>query len=85
MSAPEYHLIGKSFTVVYEIKNPTAWRAKNPLNYEHDGVKAYCVSIGDLSARRDDLRAALERISNEGDRPARQIANAALNADDRAF
>lgn len=80
----EQHLVEKPITVVYEIKDPTAWRKTNPLNYEHDGVKAYCVSIGDLSIRRDELRAALERIADEGDRESRDIARAALDADDRS-
>lgn len=78
----EAHLIGKPITVVYEIKDPTEWRKTNPLRYAHDGLEAYCVSIGDLAARRDALREALERVADEGDFDAREIARAALAADD---
>ena len=78
----EAHLIGKPITVVYEIKDPTEWRKTNPLRYAHDGLEAYCVSIGDLAQRRDALREALERIADEGDFDAREIARSALNADD---
>lgn len=78
----EAHLIGKPITVVYEIKDPTEWRKTNPLRYAHDGLEAYCVSIGDLAQRRDALRSALERIAEEGDFGAREIAQAALDADD---
>jgi hypothetical protein len=80
----EQHLVGKPVTVVYTIKDPTEWRKTNPLWYEHDGLEAYCVSMGDLSTRRDELRVALERIAGEGDRESRAIAQAALDADDRS-
>lgn len=80
----EQHLVGKPITVVYTIIDPTEWRKTNPLRYAHDGLEAYCVSIGDLSTRRDELRAALERIADEGDRESRDIARAALDADDRS-
>ncbi len=80
----EAHLIGKPITVVYEIKDPTEWRKTNPLHYAHDGLEAYCVSVGDLAQRRDELRAALQRIAYEGYITAREIARAALNADDRS-
>lgn len=79
----EQHLVGKPITVVYEITDPTVWRAKNPLQYEHDSLKAYCVSTGDLAARCDELRTALETIVSEGDRESRAIAGAALDADNR--
>lgn len=80
----EAHLIGKPITVVYEIKDPTEWRKTNPLRYAHDGLEAYSVSTGDLAVRRDELRAALERIVSEGDRHSRAIAQGALDADDLA-
>lgn len=76
--------MGKPITVVYEITDPTAWRKTNPLNYEHDGVKAYCVCIGDLAARRDELRAALEKIVDICGGEARAIAADGLDADDRS-
>ena len=82
MEHKEPHLIGKPITVVYEIKDPTEFRKTNPLRYVHDGLEAYCVSIGDLAARRDKLREALERIVEEGERESRDIARAALNDDD---
>lgn len=80
----EQHLVGKPITVVYTIKDPTEWRKTNPLRYAHDGLEAYCVSIGDLSTSRGELRAALERIADEGDRESRDIARAALDSDDRS-
>lgn len=84
MHSNEQHLLGKSITVVYKITDPVTWRQKNPLQYTHDGLEAYCVSIGDLSQRRDELRAALDRISQDCiDRVARRVAQDALDADDR--
>lgn len=77
----EAHLIGKSITVVYEITNPSLWRQTNPLNYEHDGVKAYCVSTGDIVERRDKLLEALEKISDIGCGECREIACAAIDVD----
>jgi hypothetical protein len=74
----EQHLVGKPITVVYTIKDPTEWRKTNPLQYKHDGLEAYCVSIGDLSDTRDTLVAALEIIGVEGDVESRLIARQAL-------
>lgn len=82
MSTPEHHLIGKHVTVVYEITDPVKWRKTNPLHYEHNGLKAYCVSAGDLSARHEHLREALGRIVAEDERLADSIARDALDADD---
>lgn len=78
----EQHLVGRSLTVVYTIKDPTEWRKTNPLHYAHDGLEAYCVSVGDLEARNEALRAALKRITTEGHHGCRSIANDALDADD---
>jgi len=83
VSHREAHLVGKPITVIYTIKDPTEWRKTNPLRYAHDGLEAYCVSIGDLAQRRDEMRAALERIADEGDRESSDIARATLDADDR--
>jgi len=80
MSTPEYHLIGKPVTVVYEITDPVEWRKTNPLQYEHHGLKACCVMTGDADARIENLREALERIAKEGDEG--DIARDALDADD---
>lgn len=78
----ERHLVGKSVTVVYSIVDPTEWRKTNPLNYKHNGIEAYLVSVGDLGQRRDDLRQALEAIAVEGDAESRKIAQDAIDADD---
>lgn len=59
----EPHLIGKLVTVVYRIDDPTEWRKTNPLKYQHHGLTAVGVSIGDLMERRDSLRTELERIA----------------------
>jgi hypothetical protein len=83
MSTPEHHLIGKPVTVVYEITDPVEWRKTNPLNYTPHGMKAYCVSMGDLSARNEQLREALERIAEEGERYEGDIARDALKADNK--
>lgn len=77
----EPHLIGKHVTVVYRIEDPTAWRATNPMQYAHDGLKAETVSIGDVIQTRDNFRTALERIA-EDDFEARDIAQSALDAED---
>ena len=81
----EAHLIGKFVTVVYQIEDPTEWRKTNPLQYAHDGLKAIGVSIGDLMERRDELRAALEKIADDTDDTGawpEEIARAALDKDD---
>ena len=52
----EQHLVGRRITVIYEITDPTLWRATNPLHYAHNGMVACRVSTGDLAARLDDLR-----------------------------
>ena len=82
MSTPEHHLIGKPVTVVYEITDPVEWRKTNPLHYEHNGLKAYCVSAGDLAARNENLREALLRIADEGISDVSSIARDALDTDD---
>ncbi len=83
MSTPEYHLIGKPVTVVYEITDPVEWRKTNPLNYAHNGLKSYCVMTGDADARIEKLRESLERIAEEGALYSRDIARAALKADNQ--
>jgi len=80
---PEHHLIGKPVTVVYEITDPVEWRKTNPLQYEHHGLKAYCVMTGDADARIENLREALERIAQVGNYQSAGIALEALKADNR--
>ena len=70
----EQHLVGKSLTVVYTIKDPTEWRKTNPLHYAHDGLEAYCVSVGDLSAIRDTMEETLKEIADEDYRGNRSSA-----------
>lgn len=84
MSANESHLQGKSFTVVYEITDPVAWRKHSPLDYVAPGAKAFCMSVGDLSEIRDRLCAALKRIGDEGDAASRAIARAALDLENES-
>jgi hypothetical protein len=45
----------KLVTVVYAITNECEWRKRNPLKYEHDGLKAVRVGIGDGLDARDAL------------------------------
>ena len=45
----------KLVTVVYEIANDAEWQKRNPLKYEHDGLKAVRVGIGDGLDARDAL------------------------------
>ncbi len=50
----------KHITIVYEIADEFIWRnSGNPLLYEHHGLRATCVSIGDRIALLDDLEAAI--------------------------
>lgn len=39
----------KFVTVIYEIVDDKEWGLKNPLKYQHNGLKATRVSIGDLA------------------------------------
>ncbi len=45
----------KLVTVVYEITNEAEWQKRNPLHYEHDGLKAVRVGVGDGLDARDAL------------------------------
>jgi hypothetical protein len=45
----------KLVTVVYEITNEAEWSKRNPLHYEHDGLKAVRVGVGDGLDARDAL------------------------------
>ncbi len=81
----EPHLAGKFITVVYRIEDPDTWRKTNPLDYAHDGLKCVGVSVGDLMARRDKLRRALQRARAAFNLGAvEEIANYALDSDDIA-
>jgi hypothetical protein len=44
----------KTVTIVYEIVNESEWNKTNPLKYEHNGLKAIGVSIGDALAKLDE-------------------------------
>ena len=46
----------KLVTVVYEIVNEEEWGKTNPLHYEHNGLKAVTVGVGDAIEARDALR-----------------------------
>ena len=46
----------KLVTVVYEIANEEEWRKTNPMRYEHNGLVAKGVGIGDALEARDALR-----------------------------
>jgi len=82
MKQAEQHLVGKSITVIYEIKDPTEWRKTNPLRYCHDGLEAYCVSVGNVCDRSDKLREALQEILHSRYDESQRIAMEALSADD---
>jgi hypothetical protein len=43
--------VRKFVSVVYEIVDLKEWGRTNPLKYEHNGLKATTVSIGDLANR----------------------------------
>jgi hypothetical protein len=45
----------KTVTVVYEVVDEGEWGKRNPLRYEHDGLKAVRVGIGDALDARDAL------------------------------
>lgn len=65
-------------TVIYEIKDQSAFRACNPLDYEHNGVKSFCVAWGNVIEKGDALVLALKRIQDEGCFVSRELATAAL-------
>lgn len=71
----------RTFTVIYEIVDEASFAAKNPLDYEHNGVKAFCAARGDLSDKRDALVEALQRIQDEGCFVSRELAKSALAKD----
>ncbi len=48
----------KTVTVVYEIVDQLEWEKVNPLRYQHNGLKAVRVGIGDAL----DARAALSEL-----------------------
>ena len=45
----------KYITVVYRINDEELWRKTNPLKYEHNGLKAVRVSVGDVTVQFDKL------------------------------
>jgi hypothetical protein len=45
----------KFVSIVYEIVDEKEWWRTNPLKYEHNGLKAITVSLGDLAQRCDLL------------------------------
>lgn len=47
-------------TVVYEIVDFKEWDKLNPLHYEHDGLKAVGVSVGDLMGHCTKLEELLD-------------------------
>lgn len=48
-------------TVVYEIVDETEWRKTNPLRYEHNGLSAVGVSVGDAIELLERLKSQLKR------------------------
>jgi hypothetical protein len=52
-------------TVVYEIVDETEWRKTNPLRYEHNGLSAVTVSVGDAIELLDEAEAEVERLKGE--------------------
>ena len=40
----------RKFTVVYEVVDEVEWSKTNPMNYEHNGVKAIAARVGDALA-----------------------------------
>jgi hypothetical protein len=54
-------------TVVYRIVDHKEWDKRNPLHYEHDGLKAVGVAIGDLMQHVDMLEALCDQ--NDIDHP----------------
>jgi hypothetical protein len=55
----------KLVTVVYEIMNETEWQKRNPLHYEHDGLRAVRVGIGDGLDARDALVRLVQWVDDE--------------------
>jgi len=49
-------------TVVYEIRDETEWRKKNPLRYEHNGLSAVTVSAYDAIELLEKSEAEVERL-----------------------
>jgi hypothetical protein len=74
-------LLGRSITVIYKITDPVLYKKINPLDYKHEGVESYCMILGDLCARHDELKEALSKIMYEGDSESRHIAKSAIARD----
>ena len=47
--------MNECITVVYEIVNFSDWAKKNPLKYEHNGLKAVIVRMGDSVTELNEL------------------------------
>ena len=44
----------KKFTVVYEVVDEVEWSKTNPMQYEHNGVKAIAARVGDALAELEE-------------------------------
>jgi hypothetical protein len=55
----------KTVTVVYEIVDESEWAKVNPLRYQHNGLKAVRVGIGDALDARDALSELMPFASEE--------------------
>ncbi len=55
----------RTVTVVYEIVDQLEWEKVNPLRYQHNGLKAVRVGIGDALDARDALSELLPYASEE--------------------
>ena len=55
-------------TVVYEIVDEAEWRKTNPLRYEHNGLSAVTVSVGDAIELLDEAEAKVERLRSQRNR-----------------
>lgn len=55
----------KNVTVVYEVIDEAAWSKSNPINYEHDGLRAVGCSVEDAFSRIALLEDVVEAARNE--------------------
>jgi hypothetical protein len=55
----------KLVTVVYEITNEAEWQKRNPLHYDHDGLRAVRIGIGDGIDARDALLSLAQWVDDE--------------------
>lgn len=71
----------KEVTIVYTVEDEEAFqRAGNPLRFEHHGLKAHTIAVGDSHVAYTELENTLHQIADSGERESTALARAALKS-----